>query len=403
MNDEMLKQLLGEIKTTVNESVEAKIKEIVGPEAAAAARKIVSEMQAEKLFYGYDRSGLDDKQKSNLAAIIKGAAAGAHAIKSNEELIAEVDSRGGYLLPVEVAQSIERIAFSVGVAMSQVKRWPMGSDQLDIPAYDGSILTGAYLGLNAAGSITAVTFKDARLISASWLLAFAVSKKLLDLAPVQLAEWLVALAGEALANMVDRQVFTGGSTAGDPFVGILNNPDVTTFTLATGKNTFAEYLVVDDSAEAIGNVEESMLEGAAFYFSRTVWASLRVQKDDAGAYLLGIAGLGSQGLARILSTDPRSKAGPMPVGEILGFPVFNCRHLPALSASAASTKFGVFGNLKCVAYGEKGPMRLEQYNSGTFGGKEIALAGQRGLVLEHEHAVATTLPAGLVVIKTASS
>lgn len=402
MTDEALKALLAEIKTTVNDSVEAKIKEVVGPEAASAARKIVEEMRLEKAIYGYDRSGLTDKQKSDLALMAKGAAIGAPVIKSNEELIAEVDSRGGYLLPVEVAQSIERIAFSVGVAMSQVKRWPMGSDQLDIPAYDGSILTGSYLGLNAAGSITSVTFKEARLISASWILAFAVSKKLLDLAPVQLAEWLVALAGEALANMVDRQVFIGGNSSGDPFVGILNSGDVTTMTLATGKNTFEEYEVVDDSAEAIGNVEESVLDGAAFFFSRTVWANLRVQKDDAGAYLLGIAGLGSQGLARILSTDPRSKAGPMPVGEILGFPVYTCRHLPALGASAAATKFGVFGNLKCVAYGEKGPMRLEQYNSGTFGGKEIALAGQRGLVLEHEHAVAITLPAGLVAIKTAA-
>ena len=173
--------------------------------------------------------------------------------------------------------------------MSQVTKWPMGSDQLDIPAYTGSILTGSYLGVNAAGDITAVTFKNARLALHKWQLAFALGKDLLAEASVDLGSWLLALAGEALANMVDRQVFTGGSTAGDPFTGILNCADsaLTTQTLATGENTFEEYRVIEDSAIAIGNVEETVLAEAAFFFSRTVWANLRVQKDDAGQFLLG--------------------------------------------------------------------------------------------------------------------
>lgn len=401
MNEEAL---LAAVKTAVNDVIESRLKEVIAPEIAEAARKLVEEMRLEKAVYGYDRSGLSDKEKGSLALLMKAAGAGTRvSVKSGEELIAEVDSRGGYLLPVEVAGAIERIAYSVGLALSQCKRWPMSSDQLDVPAYDGSVLTGAYLGLNAAGDITAVTFKDARLITATWQLAFAVSRKLLDLAPVALGEWLLALAGEALANMVDRQVFLGGSNAGDPFVGLLNSGDVTVQTLATGENTFEEYRIIEDSSIAIGNVEESVLGEAAFYFSRTVWANLRVQKDDNGAFLLAMAGQGSDMLARIVSADPKSPAGPKAAGSILSFPVFTCRHLPALTATAASTKFGVFGNLKAVGYGEKGAMRMEQYNSGTFGNKEIALAAQRGLVIEHEHAVAITLPAAINVVKTAAT
>ena len=95
--------------------------------------------------------------------------------------------------------------------------------------------------------------------------------------------------------------------------------------------------------------------------------------------------------------------GARPVGEILGYPVFNVRHLPANSATAVSTKFGVFGNLKALAYGDKGDLRVAQHTSGSFGGKEIALADQTGLVYKHRHALVVTLPAAFVAIKTAAS
>jgi hypothetical protein len=95
--------------------------------------------------------------------------------------------------------------------------------------------------------------------------------------------------------------------------------------------------------------------------------------------------------------------GARPVGEILGYPVFSVRHLPANSATAVSTKFGVFGNMKAMAYGDKGDLRVAQYTSGSFGGKEIALADQTGLVYKHRHALVNALPAAFVVAKTAAS
>jgi HK97 family phage major capsid protein len=101
-----------------------------------------------------------------------------------------------------------------------------------------------------------------------------------------------------------------------------------------------------------------------------------------------------------LSADPKSPAGPRPVGYILTRPVYTCRHLPALSASAAATKFGVFGNLKCVAYGEKGNMTVQKFESGSFGGKEIALADQTAMVMKKRWGTTITLPEGMVTIKT---
>src|SRR5574342_550808 len=105
------KLILEEVTKTVDSIIEKRIGEVVGKEASSAARKVVEEMRAEKMLFGYDRTLLDDKQKCDFAKSIKSLAF-PHATKAKEEIISEIDSRGGYLVPVEVANAIERVARS---------------------------------------------------------------------------------------------------------------------------------------------------------------------------------------------------------------------------------------------------------------------------------------------------
>jgi HK97 family phage major capsid protein len=244
-----------------------------------------------------------------------------------------------------------------------------------------------------------------------------VGNDLLADASVNVADWLLSLAGEALANMIDYQGFIGGANSGDPFLGILNYPSTTTidptgakvssYVLPATETSFSKYQVMDDSSVAIGDLEESILDGAAFYFNRTVWAKLRTQKDTAGNYILPFAGLAKPNP----SMENYPGGGPLkPAGEILGYPVYTNRWLPAVGASSVngfsdtvSTNFGVFGNMSAFAFGDRGEMRVGQFESGSFGGKEIALADQRGIVYKHRHALSLVLPRAMVVIKTAAS
>lgn len=392
--EKMMVELESKFKGVVDVAMEEKLKAIVGPMVAEETKSIVQKMRVERALFGHDRSGLDEEQKKKFVEIAKAAAFG--RTKSNEALIPEQDNRGGYLLPTEVANAIVRIAASVGLVMSQAAKWEMKSDELDIPNYTGSFLEGEYLGVDAEGSVTGLSLGTAKLIVKTWQLVFALNKGLLADASVNLADWLLALGGEALANMIDKQGFVG---TGNPFVGLLYNDDVSVKTLASGKNTFEEFAVIDDSSAMIGDLEESVLEGAAFYMNRTVWANLRVQKDSDGHYMLDHAGAPSEA---ILKYNPTG-GGVKPAGEILGFPVFTCRHLPALTDSAASTKFLVFGNFKAMAYGDKGEVEIEEHKSGNFGGKEIARSYQRALVMNHRHALVTALPAAFEVAKTAAS
>jgi HK97 family phage major capsid protein len=405
-NEALLKSVQETVSKSFNDFMETSLVPTMEEVSVKAARKEVERMQIERFVRGRDVSGLGDEQKKAFAkqvqSVFRGDREGALKVKANEALIGEQDNRGGYLVEAEVASAILRIAASVGTIMKQCQQWPMKTDELGIPNYTGSFLTGSYVGVDLPGTVTGLTFGQAVLIARKWQLAFTVGNDLLADASVQLADWLLAMAGEALANMVDQQGFIGGTvtTAPGPFVGILNTPNIQTYTLASGNTTYAKFSVINDSSAMIGMLEESILDGAAFYMHRTVWASLRVQSDDT----TGLPFLLFGGLASPATLDIDPTGGPIkPAGSILGFPVYTNRWLPSTSvASQANTPFLIFGNMKACAFGDKGDMRVAQFESGSFGGKEVALSDQRGIVYKHRHAFVVVLPQAFVVAYTHS-
>jgi len=402
----LLKSVQETVSKSFNDFMETSLVPTMEEISVKNARKEVERMQIERFVRGRDVSGLGDEQKKAFAkqvqSVFRGDREGALKVKANEALIGEQDNRGGYLVEAEVASAILRIAASVGTIMKQCQQWPMKTDELGIPNYTGSFLTGSYVGVDLPSTVTGLTFGQAVLIARKWQLAFTVGNDLLADASVQLADWLLAMAGEALANMVDQQGFIGGTvtTAPGPFVGILNTPNVQTYTLATGGTTYTKFGVISDASNMIGMLEESILDGAAFYMHRTVWAALRVQTGSDGLPLLLFGGLASPAT---LDIDPTG--GPIkPAGSILGFPVYTNRWLPSTStASQTSTPFLIFGNMKACAFGDKGDLRVAQFESGSFGGKEVALSDQRGIVYKHRHAFVVVLPQAFVVAYTSAS
>src|SRR5690242_11789117 len=227
MNKEEIKQLH---ITAFDEVMQEKLVPLIGQEVAANVQKTVATLKLQRETFGKDMTGLSEKTKKDFVEIAKMAARGQFNIetKANEALIEEQDNRGGYLVSREIADAIMRIAASVGTIMSQAAKWTMTGDELAVPNYTGSFLKGAYLGVDTAGSVTGLTFGQAQLIAKKWQLAFVVGNDLLADANVNVADWLLALGGEALANMIDYQGFVGGANTGDPFLGILNWPSTTT-------------------------------------------------------------------------------------------------------------------------------------------------------------------------------
>jgi len=410
--------------TAFDEVMKEKLIPIIGSEVASTVQKTVATLKLQRETFGRDMTGLDKSQKGLFVDTVRASVGFAVREKANEALIGEQDNRGGYLVSREIADAIMRIAASVGTIMNQAAKWDMTSDELAVPNYTGAFLTGAYLGVDAPGPVTGIAFGQAQLIAKKWQLAFVVGNDLLADANVDVADWLLALGGEALANMIDYQGFVGGAngaSGGDPFLGILNYPTSTTIqpndtnvnkvylggSSTSGSTTFSKFAVMDDSSAMIGSLEESLLDGAAFYMNRTLWAKLRTNKDTAGNYILPYAGWAKPEPAM----ENHAGGGPIkPAGEILGYPVYTNRWMPAVGASsvngfsdAASNPCVLFGNMRAFAFGDKGEMRVAQFESGSFGGKEVALADQRGIVYKHRHALTLTLPRAFVVASTSAS
>jgi HK97 family phage major capsid protein len=386
MDEKTLELLETKFTSAVDKVFEQKLKEVVGPFVAEETKKIVSQMRLERALYGNDKSGLSDEQKIQFAQNVKDIIIGRKA-----PLIESENPLGGYLVPTEVYAGIQRVAASVGLVLNQATKFDLKTDELEVPRYTGAFLEGGYYGEDTEAQETSISFGDARLIVKTWNTIFRVSNALLADASVNLADWLIGIIAEGLANRIDKEAFKGN---GSPFVGILNDDNVTTVTLASGKTNFNQ-IDLDDCSNLIAQLEESILPNAAFYMHRTLWHSIRTRKDTAGNYIIGFQ-------SPIVSYEKAQ--GINPAGYIWGYPVYTTRHLPALSDSAASTKFLVFGNLKAgVFYGDRGQLAIAKSDSATVGGKNVFAANQTALRGTHRHALSVGLYQALVVARTAAS
>ena len=409
-----------------DEAMKEKLPEMLERERATTVSTIMAQLSKQRKDFGRDMTGLSDDKKKQFAEIAQAALRGNFSLttKANEALIEEQDNRGGYLVSREIADAILRIAASVGTVLSQATHWDMKSDELAIPNYTGAFLTGAFVGVDAPGTVTGLTFGQTQLIVKKWQLAFVVGNDLLADASVNIADWLLALGAEALANYVDYQTFVGGANTGDPTVGLLNQPTSTTIqpngqqvnmvyqggSASSTMTTMEKYAVIDDSSRLIAAIEESILPESAFYMHRSMWNEIVTDKDTAGNYVLPYAGW-----AKLEPMVEDSKGGgPLkPAGFIRGYPVYTNRWMPAIGVSSGSPVNGfydgagqpsvLFGAMKTVAFGDKGEMQVDQFTSGAFGGKEIALADQRGIIYRRRWNVTPTLLRAWAVAYTSTS
>ena len=384
--------LKAELRSAVDESIKENLETIVGKEVADRVEEAVRKVRFENAVQGRDITGLDEDTKKAFVTDIRAIAQGQKAA-----YLESSDQAGGYTVPKEVHAGILRIAETVGLIPRDARRWTMGSTELEIPRYTGSVMQGEYVGEDEEGDETQADIGVARLYVKTWMTIFRVSNLLLADSNVNFADWLMAMAAEGLAYRLDREGFVGGTYTGSPFIGILNdNSGATVQTLGSGKTGFDKFDPVE-AATAIAALPNAALSKAAFYFNPTVWAQLKGKRDGtSGHYDF------SQNNSTLMTF--RRESGIQPVGEIQGYAVYTTDVLPAYSASGNSKKFGVFGNLElALAWGDRGPMEIARSTDATVGGKSLFRANQTALRFTHRHAISMQLPEAAVVLKTAGS
>lgn len=258
-----------------------------------------------------------------------------------KEMNTGTGSEGGYIVPEYFASEVVRVMGVYGVARRNARVWPMSGKTEKVPT-GGNVI--AYR-IGEGGKITTSqpTLGQVELTVQQLAAMVPMTNQLLKDANVNNIDYIITLIGEALAKIEDQWAFLG--LAGTE--GIFRNTSVPVVTLTAGKTGFAN-ATFDDLLDMISLVATGALNGAKFYMSPSVFNIFRkIKASTAGTYMFQEVG-----------------GGQPPT--IWNYPVELVDVLPAASATAAGTKFVIFGNLKYLLVGDRGEYEMKVSEEATI-------------------------------------
>ena len=300
-------------------------------------------------------------------------------------------SAGGFIVPEEWAAEVNRLVEDFGLVPKLARRYPMKYDTLRVPRLASSVSV-TYPGEATAGTPSQPVFEEITLLAKTLVGLTALTNELLEDANVDVVNLLTELFAEAIAGEVDAQ---GLGTAGAPFTGILEDAGVTVVTAPATQDTFEEAATPDNLRDLIANVKPWALQGSAFIMHRTVWAIVQKKKSSTGGDYFASA-------ANPILTGSGAVGYPNAVaGTLWGYPVYLSDKMP--SATAISTKFIIFGNLKHLYWGVRKDLSLAISEHATVGADNLFEKNMSAVRVLTRHSVAVGLPAAFAVLKTAAA
>lgn len=369
---------------------------------AAVAKHIEDNGTSTKKFGSFKGSfaDLSDTEQKALSAKQKGAHfikaiyhKDANALAQFKAMSEGTNSAGGFVVPEEFAAEVNRVVEDFGLVAKLARKFPMKSDTLNVPRLSASV-TITYPGENTAGTGSQPTFENVQLLSKTAVGLTPMSNELLADANVSVIDLLTELFAEALAGDLDTQGLAGAAA---PFTGILTDAGVTVVQPANGGgfSTFTGCSTPDNLRDLISNVKPWSLQGAAYIMHRTVWAIVQKAKSSTGGdYFASAAN-------PILSNTGVQNYPTAMAGTLWGYPVYLSDKMP--TATAVSTKYVIFGNLKHVYVGQRDEMSVAISGDGVVGGVSLFESNMSAVRVTTRRAVAVGLPTAFAVLKTAAS
>ena len=258
-----------------------------------------------------------------------------------------VNADGAFLLPTVVVAEIEEIAKEVGAVLQITNPFQHIVGTIRVPA--GSGADGAMSFVAEGGEIT------------SRIRAFAAvelnPKKVADIIPwsyeigVEAGPQVLAdierVMGRSYGYAVDDAAFNGDGTASyNSIDGILSgNRSPGELVLAAGEVDFDD-ITPDELILAVNQTAVGARRGFKQVFHPDMRAVFKTKKDTNGSYLFDWQ-VTSEGILMVA-----------------GHPTYFSEALPALSASAISTSFGVGGNFDYMKIALGGGLQTEEMRTG---------------------------------------
>lgn len=201
---------------------------------------------------------------------------------------------------------------------------------------------------------------------------------------------MVELFAEAIAGEEDKQGLRG---SGAPFTGILAVSGVNTVNMDSGETAFSD-ITSDHLRDLVAGVKTLALAGAGFYMHRSVWGVVQKLKDASGQYFVTAPN-------PVMTGDASKGSGV--VGYIWGYPVYLSEKMPAVSETAVSTKFVIFGNPKFIYLGDRKQMTIAISEEATIGETNLFESNMSAVRITERIGMEVALPSAFSVLKTAAS
>jgi len=303
------------------------------------------------------------------------------------------DTEGGYLVPEETQKEILRVMEDYGIIRKLARTINMKRETKNVPRLTSSVSV-YWPGENTAGTESNPVFGNVELVARTMVGICTTSIEFLEDSDEEMESYIVELFAEAIAGEEDNQGFNG---VGAPFVGILQDGDVTVETMASGDTTFSD-IDADYLRTMIAGVKSSLVQGSVFVMNRAIWAIIQKLKDTtSGQYLVSVVNPVIDG------PDATKGNGLKPAGYIWGnIPVYLSDKM--VSTTAVSTKFVIFGNFKkAFLLGDRKKIGVAISKEATVGSVSSFEANKLALRVTERIAEAIGIPSAFVVLKTAAS
>lgn len=298
-------------------------------------------------------------------------------VRTKANLSEGTTTAGGYLVPEEFKAEILRLAPTYGVIRREARMIPMAYDIINIPAAGTTDQSAIWTNEAAQIKQTNPTFRQVTLTINKLAAIPKVTNELLADANVEVVQYLAEIIAEAFAKEEDNQAFNG---SGSPFVGVLQATGSPARAHAGG--TAAQSLSYQDLINATGDLYDTALNGAKFYFNRSMLAHIRGLITTAGAPIFGAVS-----------------------NEVAGFPLVGVEMLPIkTNAAAASTAYAIFGNLrKGVMMGERGTISIKLSDAATVDSDNLFEKDMSALRAIERVCLGVALPSSYVRITTGAA
>lgn len=339
--------------------------------------------------------GLSDEQKSGfkhntaskfIRAVFK---RDINALVSMKAMSEGIDSDGGFLVPEEMATDLTRIAENVGLIRKLSRRIPMTRETMNLPIL-GNAATVTWDGEGNSGSDTAPTFANVKLHAKKATGLAPITNELLEDANIEVTSMLMELFGEALATAEDTQGLVG---TGSPFTGILQNTGVNVTTMGSTKTAFTD-VTLANLRDMVSQIKMTALPGSVWVMSPTVFGTVQKIQEN------------NQSIVTFQNPIvPNTINGGLlvPAGYIWGYPVYVSEVMPAVSATAVSTKFIIFGNFRYFFFGDRKSMAFDLSPHATVGSINAFASNQSIVRVIERVGMAVGIGTGFSVLKTAAS